>query len=68
MTSPYRQFWLFPGLTLEHLENCGKNASRKSEDTFVEFASSKGRLLSFVHDVPVTTDNLEEPIVYLRAL
>ena len=26
--------------TLEHLKNCGKNASRKSEDTFVEFASS----------------------------
>ena len=35
-----------PTDTLEHLKNCGKNASRKSEDTFVEFASSKGlRLL-----------------------
>ena len=31
-----------PTDTLEHLKNCGKNASRKSEDTFVEFASSKG--------------------------
>ena len=50
-----------PTDTLEHLENCGKNASRKSEDTFVEFVSSKGlRLLSFGHDVPVTTDNLED--------
>ena len=55
-----------PTDTLEHLKNCGKNASRKSEDTFVEFASSKGlRLLPFVH---VTTDNLEEYIIYLRAL
>ena len=58
-----------PTDTLEHLKNCGKNASRKSEDTFVEFASSKGlRLLPFVHDVQVTTDNLEEHIIYLRAL
>ena len=58
-----------PTDTLQHLKNCGKNASRKSEDTFVEFASSKGlRLLSCVHNVPVTTGNLEEHIVYLRAL
>ena len=58
-----------PTDTLEHLKNCGKNASRKSEDTFVEFASSKGlRLLPFVHDVQVTTDSLEEHIVCLRAL
>ena len=58
-----------PTDTLEHLKNCGKNTGRKSEDTFVEFASSKGlRLLPFVHDVQVTTDNLEEHIIYLRAL
>ena len=32
----------FPTDTLEHLKNCGKYASRKSEHTFVQFASSKG--------------------------
>ena len=58
-----------PTDTLEHLKNCGKNTSRKSDDTFVEFASSKGlRLLPFVHDVQVTTDNSENHIIYLRAL
>ena len=58
-----------PTDTLMPLKNCGKNTSRKSGDTFVEFASSKGlRLLPFVHDVQVTTDNLEEHIIYLRAL
>ena len=62
--SPFtNDFSLLPNFvptdTLEHLKNCGKNASRKSEDTFVEFASSKGlSLLPFVHDVQVTTDNL----------
>ena len=55
--------------TLEHLKNCGKNASRKSGDTFVQFASSKGLgLLSIGHDVPETRDNLEEHIAYLGAL
>ena len=28
-----------PTDTLEHLKNCGKNTSQKSEDTFVEFAN-----------------------------
>lgn len=58
-----------PTDTLMPLKNCGKNTSRKTEDTFVEFASSKGlRLLPFVHDVQVTTDISEEHIIYLRAL
>ena len=40
-----------------------------SEYTFDEFASYKSRrLLPFVHDVQVTTDNLEEYIIYRRAL
>ena len=58
-----------PTESVEHLKTSGKSVSRKSEDTFVEFASSKGlRLLPFVHDIQLTTDNLEEHIVYLRAL
>ena len=58
-----------PTDTLKHLKNCGKNTSRKLDDTFVEFASSKGlRLFPFVHDVQVTTDNSENHIIYLRAL
>lgn len=55
--------------TLEHLKNCGKNTSQKSDDTFLEFANSKGlRLLPVVHDDQVTKDNLKENITYLSAL
>ena len=58
-----------PTDTLDHIKKCGKSTKKYADgDVIAEMSSSKGlRMVSFVHDIPVSSGGGPD-VIFLRAL